>query len=385
MSKNITKSSVLVVNDGNYPLLIDLVPVLVRAGLEIDLVSSGRMLSHSKFIRQFYFEKDKNLIPKLLKKLIDQKEYTLVVITTDALLKMISGADLDENTKLKLLPVMSVNDMPDLYSKVALSKKFEQMGVNTPSFEVIESKPYEKMYETHLNFPVLVKIDSSGAGLGVFECVDQLELSDTIAKIDSYPVLIQEKLNGDSLDASAIYHQGHLIYFSLSKIEKEMYQFGPSSLRKYYDREKYTSTIIHELKTIGKIYKIHGFTNISLINSNGKNYYFEVDIRPNAWINHGCFIGHDCADVLQKYFVEHKTAYSDEFLVPNLIREALLPHYLRISLFELMANQHGVWSLIPKNGWYYIFYRQIKMLKRKIKRNKYSFYPYSQTNPSPYG
>ena len=232
---------------------------------------------------------------------------------------------------------------------------------------------------------MLVKIDSSGAGLGVFECVDQLELSDTIAKIDTYPVLIQEKINGDTLDASAIYHQGHLIYFSLSKIEKEIYKFGPSSLRIYYSREKYTKKIVNELKKIGEIYKIHGFTNIGLISSNGGNYYFEVDIRPNAWINHGFFIGHDCADVLQAYFVGGKSKYSDEGLIPKISQHYLLPHYMRINLFELLLNSFKAWSYIPQYGWHYIYYHKKRMFKKKMKKNIFSFYPYNEETPCPYG
>lgn len=379
-----SKHSVLVVNDGNYPLLVDLIPVLVRAGFEIDLVSSGKMLNQSKFIHQFYFEKDKNLIPQLLKKIIKKNEYKLIVITTDGLLKIISGSDLDEKIKLKFLPVKKLDDIESLYSKIELSKNFVKFGVNTPAFEVLEIKPNQYTYKTNLKFPVFVKIDSSGAGLGVFECANQLELSNTIDKVDVFPILIQEKIDGDTLDASAIYHEGHLIYFTLSKIEKEMYQFGPSSLRTYYDSQHYSQSMINELKLIGEMYKIHGFTNVSLINASGKNYFFEVDVRPNAWINHGKFIGHDCAEVLQKCFSSQKLIYSDEMLMPKINRCYLLPHYLRINLFELLLNRYKVWSYIPQSGWFYIYHHKKRILKRKLKQNKYSFYPYNQQKPSPY-
>jgi hypothetical protein len=170
----------------------------------------------------------------------------------------------------------------------------------------------------------------------------------------------------------------------LSKIEKEMYQFGPSSLRTYYGSEKYNAEVIGELKLIGNKLKIHGFTNISLINSRNKNYYFEVDVRPNAWINHGYFIGHDCANVLRRYFVEGEQVYKDEMLVPKIGRKYLLPHYLRLNLFELLINRYRVWSCIPKCGCNYIYHHQKRIWRKKMKKNIYSFYPYNERTPSPY-
>jgi glutathione synthase/RimK-type ligase-like ATP-grasp enzyme len=217
-----------------YTLMWSLPQMLTRAGFIIDVISSAPVMNRSKFIRHHaLIPPHLSLLPTIRKKL--NHAYDWIIVTDDDTLIEIAHSSLSLSEKLRLLPLLTENDFSHIYSKIGLSKLFHQKGVCTPDF-LIASNLYEAVEGAQqLGYPVLIKENASGAGLGVFECRRAEEVKYIKPQVFDRPVLLQKKIEGSEYDLSALYFEGKLIHFSRSKIEKRCCNpFGASSVRRYY-------------------------------------------------------------------------------------------------------------------------------------------------------
>ena len=193
--------------------------------------------------------------------------YSLIVIGDDNTLKKILNSDLSAEEKVKLLPIQAIKNLDHVYSKIGLSKVFREFGINTPAFCIAKNKSELKKSVEFLGYPVLVKIDSSGGGFGVFECSSNVDVEVFLSKLHTYPVLIQKKIQDVELDLSGIYQNSELINFSYSRIERVNGKFGASVLKTYVKIAHLQKDIFDELNLLGKALGANGFVNIACIQS----------------------------------------------------------------------------------------------------------------------
>lgn len=121
-------------------------------------------------------------------------------------------------------------------------------------------------------------------------------------------------------------------------------------MRIYSPLSAVDESLFCELAHIGKVLGVHGFTNTSCIQSNGRRFYFEVDIRPNVWVDFPKYFGEDPAERIQQWFSQkNKLSYPVPAL-PNQPSQILLPYFMRLKWFELLFNRYNVWAYMPKNN-----------------------------------
>jgi hypothetical protein len=363
MDENRSMTALLIGRD--YTLAWTLPQMLSRAGFCVDVISSSLLMKSCKFVRNCdIVPLNQSLLPTITQRM--RKGYDWIIITEDGTLTEILKSNLSVEDKLKLLPVQKEENFIHLYSKIGLSQVFSAQGVNTPPFFVAKNLTEALLGASQLGYPILLKCDSSGGGGGVFECNAPSDFSSIKVKIFDKPILVQKKISGIEIDLSALYLGKDLIHFSYAKVEKVcLNKFGPSSLRTYRPLSAINAQIFHELGHIGKVLGAHGFTNIGCIQSDDSRFYFEVDMRPNVWIELPRCFGEDPSIRIQKWFsCKEKLSYPIPALL-NQPSQVLIPYFLRLKRFELLFNRYNVWKFIPKDDW--------KLVARLLIKRTFSF------------
>jgi hypothetical protein len=337
--------------------------LLTRTGFAVDIISVNDSLKHNKSIRNHVFAQTNDI---LVRAAFDQarKHYSLVVVTDDPTLGAILHSDLPEEEKAKLLPVISIEHLGHIFSKIGLSLLLDKSGVNTPGYAIARDEQELKVSLAMLGYPAIVKLDSSTGGRGVFECANESDLRAIASKPHIYPVLAQKKIKGSEVSFEAFYQNGALIHFACSTVERYQYRFGPTSVRRYTQLAFLEKEIFDELGLLGKALGADGFVNISSIRSeqDGRLYFFEADMRPNLWIDHAKYFGDDWAFAIRRYFLSgEKVAcpYPGDQRYPAQI---MLSHYSRIGLTDLILNRYRIWKHLPDNYLSITLYTRIWVL-----------------------
>jgi hypothetical protein len=157
-------------------------------------------------------------------------------------------------------------------------------------------------------------------------------------------------LKGIELDLSALYFKGELIHFSYSEIEKaSSNRFGPSSVRLYRPLCYVEEQMFLELTHIGKALGAHGFANISCMQSEGNRFYFEADMRANAWVNTPRFFGEDPAIRIKNWLIRGERLHCPAPHLPNQPFSIRIPYFLRLKWTEVLFNRYRVWKYIPSD------------------------------------
>jgi len=330
-------------------LVIAMPALLNRAGFNVDAITSYSLLEKSKFISNF----EHSVIPQDLIKIVAQKnlnDYDFIVICDDLTLENILNSDLSLEQKLQLLPVKNQENFTHLFSKIGLSKILSESGVTTPEFLVTTTIDEALFAAEKLQYPVMIKVDSSGGGWGVFECKNSCDVKKIEARFFKSPLLVQKKIEGSELDLSGFYREGKLIYFTHSKIEKvSKNKFGPSLLRTYEQLGNIDRSVFLEMQKLGEALGADGFINISCIKSaiDKKRYFIEADMRPNSWVEFGKFLGDDPAQRISKWFLNGETMQYPLPVNNDYPEKLILPYYLRLSALEILFNRYSVWKYLP--------------------------------------
>ncbi|HSX10871.1 MAG TPA: hypothetical protein VLF94_04055, partial [Chlamydiales bacterium] len=280
--------------------------LLTRAGFSVDAIISSPLMKRCKFLRNcFLVPHTRSLIPTIAEKM--NKGYDWIVITEDGPLTEVLESNLSVEDKLKILPVQAPENFIHLYSKIGLSKVFSDQGVPTPPSAVAKTITEALSEANRLGYPILLKQDSSGGGSGIFEAHSAADLKTLQPQFFQKPVLVQKQIPGIEVDLSPLYFHGKLIHFNYAKIEKTTSRFGPSSVRTYSPLSRVDEQVFRELAHIGKVLGAHGFVNMSCIESEGRRFYFEADMRPNAWVEFPRFFSEDPAIRIRNWFLNKET------------------------------------------------------------------------------
>lgn len=351
--------------------------LLFRAGFEIDAVSSNQLLKENKFLSDYKFYSDKqSMLVHLIKKNLDV--YDFIIPCDDQTLKNILDSSLAVVEKLKLLPVQAAENLKHISSKIGLSCALLEGGVVTPDFVVAGNFTEAVAAGEKLGYPLMLKIDFSGGGNGVFKCESASDLASIPQENFNLPLLVQKKISGEELDLSGIYRSGKLVTFSYSTIKKVIgNEFGPSSVRVYEQLGNVSEDVFLEMKKLGKVLGANGFVTISAIKSSGgKIYFIEADMRPNVWVEMAKFIGDDPAKKLQKWFLQERSQVAKlqypQPLNKKFPTKLLIPYFARLSVAEILTNRYNVWKFMLKEDrefvlrflYQQIFFKVFRTIKR---------------------
>jgi hypothetical protein len=338
----------LVVGVNDY-MIWPLPRLLARAGFAVDSVEVSGVLRHSRFVRHAHRVNHIKNIPAFADDLNRKRPrpYDLVVIADDPTLTAFVERE-QQGTQSGLLPVIAGSSHAHLHSKIGLSRRLSECGVQTPRFGVARCRDEAATIAGALGYPVFVKRDAGSGGHGVYKCND----AGAIAALNVFdqPVLIQKAIAGAEHRVSAAFFDAQLVHFDYADAVRSLANFGPTIVRTYYPSALVDPAVFGELGALARALGAHGFANISLIDAadGSGRYYFECDMRPNAWADFAPYFGEDPADRIRAWFAE-RTPLTREAAVATSNRKAPLtiPHFLRLSFFELATNYRGVWRYVP--------------------------------------
>lgn len=324
--------------------------VLNNAGFIVDAIFANQQLCHNSRIRNRHQVSLVEFVAKI--KEIKIADYNLIVVCDDQTLKIILNSDLEEEIKLKILPVINEKFFSHIFSKIGLARALEKASVAIPPFAIANNLLETIQKAEEIGYPIILKIDCSSGGSGVFQCENKEYIEMLPAKTFENPVLIQKKIIGTELDLSAIYFEQKLIHFSCAKPDKSMYKFGPSKLRTYYQIANIGQEIFHDMVNLGKALGANGFVNISAIKSfeDNKLYFFEADMRPNVWIDSSKFVGDNASQRIKNWFEKGEFMKDLPKIDNSYPKKMKIPYLFRLRNFEILFNRYNVWNFFLKEN-----------------------------------
>lgn len=323
--------------------------LLDRAGFAVDVLTSSLRFTtrHARRLRKVH--SPELLVPTALT--LDLDSYDLVVVADDPTLREIMTAKVPDAHKLRLLPVCDVEGFGHVGSKVGLSHVLKDAGISTPGFSVIHDETQLDTMVASLSEPVMLKIDQSGGGSGVFligpgEPDVKAVVEDLKRRSQVFPLLAQQHIEGDLLDLSSFYQFGELVCTSYSVVDAVVSNaYGPSSVRTYSQLSIVPDEVFQLLRDLGRALSAHGFVNIACIRevTTGKLYIIEADMRPTVWVDYARYLGDDHAVAIRRYFDGGKallTPFPTNLQYPQRRR---IPYVFRLTPWEVITNAHHVW------------------------------------------
>jgi len=342
----------LVVGDFGLQLdsAIEICSLLKRSGFSVDIVTGNPKSKFLRAVRECVLVKRLEDIPRTSLRQAQKCSYDLVVVLDDLSLKAIKESDLSLSDKLILLPVVGEEGLRHIGSKIELSQILNRVGIRTPDFAIAADEGELAAKVKALGYPALVKVDFSSAGDGIFQCDKESDIGFIGKRIEQWPVLVQQMIEGTDIDLSAFYQNSELVFFNHSMIDRhETSKFSPGTVRTFVPLHRVEPEIFDELRALGKALGADGFANITCVRSasDQRRYFFEADMRPNVWLNHPRYLGDDPASYVSRYFSDAEVLTHPPAPGKGAPDQAVLPYFPRMKAWDLLTNRYKCWSYLP--------------------------------------
>ena len=279
---------------------------------------------------------------------VRENSYRAVVLCDDRTINLVLDSDLPVEDKLALLPVVSTGNFAHLSSKIGLSMIFEQCGIRSPDFSVIENKRQLSDAVLKMGFPLIIKGDRSGGGKQTVDILNESDFKTVLTSFDFFPAILQRKVAGELIGIEAFYQDGELISFSYSEVlETTENEFSPSVLRHYHQTGSIDPSVQQELEDIGRALGADGFANIScILTERNERYYFEADMRPTAWVAHSSYFGDALPSKIRNFLMDGTRPACLTTLDERYPATMNMPLFIRMKPWEILINRYSVWKYI---------------------------------------
>lgn len=325
--------------------------LLCRAGFACDAIASDPRLARSGFFRQVW---PFGLPPRWIEAALGWHFRTggLVVPCNDDLVREARDAAIDEAAKCRLLPVSGPEHLGHVGSKVGLARALEKAGVAAPRFVVVDSSAMLVAACESFGYPLLMKVDESGGGEGVFPCRSRAEAEAIAARSLRLPLLLQEWVDGGLIDLSGFFRGGRPVHF-VHNLYLDMVggRFGVSRRRRYTRLALLERTVFDDLSRFAAALGLDGFANISAVRRrvDGRLLFIEADLRPNVWVEASRLFGDDPAPAIRRCFDEGRVLGWPPPHGPGPSAVDLV-YPFRLGGWDLITNRHGVWRTFGEHA-----------------------------------
>lgn len=255
------------------------------------------------------------------------------------------------------MPLSKIENRSLLGSKAGFSALCAKYGILTPAFLIYDEQMTEERILSVMKFPFMMKVDQSEGGYGVFLCHDEDEFREKFRGVaNKHHLVFQQFIKGYDVNVEVLYRDGELLVQSYSRTMKIMGSFGVSTQRLYYNNAQ----ILPELIRIGRSLGLNGFGNVVFMfdEATCAHYLIEIDLRPNAWMNYGRYLGNDFSKAVAgivsgtKGVMVADKRYDDTrkliLLYKKDVQRCLLEKDIK-GLFGWFTNRDGRWQFIPRH------------------------------------
>ena len=283
--------------------------------------------------------------------------YDWIIPGDDIVLRLLNEAIDEEPLFYKMMPLSKIENRSLLGSKAGFSALCAKYGILTPAFLIYDEQMTEKHILSVMKFPFMMKVDQSEGGYGVFLCHDEDEFREKFRGVaNKHHLVFQQFIKGYDVNVEVLYRGGELLVQSYSRTTKIMGSFGVSTQRLYYNNAQ----ILPELIRIGRSLGLNGFGNVVFMfdEATSLHYLIEIDLRPNAWMNYGRYLGNDFSKAVAGIVAgtkgvmvadkRHDDTRKLILLYKKDVQRCLLEKDIK-GLFGWLTNRDGRWQFIPRH------------------------------------
>lgn len=349
---------VLLADFANSDISAEIPYLFKKAGCLVDIFCNKEswLLKNSQWDKWVPSPTNEDLYAKQLQQLASSLNYDWIVLADDAALRIMNGATANPVLAKKILPLSKLENRGLLGTKALLSELCEKHGIITPPFAIFNNRTLPNILAQKTGFPLVLKINQSGAGSGVFYCKDEDALVKNLGAItekDKNNLVFQKYIKGDNIAVEALYKNGSLLAYACSAVVETMgHEFNVSMVRNFHPRPEIEPILSHIGATLG----INGFGTLTFIFEKDTQKYFllEADLRPQTWFRLSKLSGVDFSQGIQNY-LNNTTALIRPAHPGKIIRHFNRELSLHIKqnnfggLFKWLTNIGGRWKSVP---WY---------------------------------
>lgn len=362
---------VLIADYGNYDSLVGIPHLFRTAGCAVDIYSRKESwLLENKYISDhFLAPDDPSSYAAGLGALAESGRYDWIVLGDDFAARFVARHIRDDALFSKLAQLIKPENRQLLGSKAGLSLLCSEYGIPTPAYAFLWEGADSALCAEKVSFPLLLKVDESAGGSGVFRCENPEELSAVLLRIeeaDKENLVLQKYIVGENIAVEALYKRGALVTYAYSIVTKTLRgEFGVSSERRYVPRPE----IEERLGRIGEAFGLHGFSSMTFIYDGSEHYLVEADLRPQAWCPLAVLAGTDFSLGIREFLSDEPAFLRPLFLSGK--KEIVLRHFPRDIFWYLERKKYlGFWLWLrnAEGRWYVISWHDARLLRRTLFR-----------------
>ena len=358
---------VLFISYMNWDSLMEIPHLLKKGGCTVDLfcTADSWVLDNDAYEHAYIAEQDpENFCEKLLNYLkLYKNNYQWIIPGDDIIIRILNEKIKDTTLFYKVMPLSKIENRELLGSKKGFSELCTNHGIRTPKYLVYNDKLSIDDIVESVGFPMMVKLDKSEGGFGVFLCNEREELVKTVAGItDRKNMVFQQFIDGHEVNTEILTRNGRLLVYNYSKRLRTIGKFGVSTQRLYSQN----NDLEIELKHISHALGLSGFGNVVFMYSKTDNRYYliEIDLRPNSWMYYGKFTGNDFSQAILR--MKNGNLSLPESPIANKNKETFVALYKKDvyrCIVEKDYKELAKWALNWNGRWKYIPAYDRKTLK----------------------
>jgi glutathione synthase/RimK-type ligase-like ATP-grasp enzyme len=286
--------NILLISVANWDSLIELPALLKNAGctLHIYAAPDSWVLNNDSFDSWIEAPAGSDNIDHLLSFLEQNAgKYDWIIPGDDIAVRLLNDRITDEGLFYKVMPLTKIENRAVLGSKAGFVEICNKYGIKTPRQLVYNDTQTLEEAGNYIGYPLIVKVDESEGGYGVFKCRNLEELTSRLKEVPRKNLVLQQMINGEDINTEVLYKDGVLMVYNYSRSITVMKDFGVSTRRLF----EHNTDLDAVLEKMGQDIGLNGFGNVVFMRDTktGEYYLIEIDMRPNSWMYYGRFTGND--------------------------------------------------------------------------------------------
>ena len=339
---------VLIISYANWDSLMELPAVFKNAGCIVDVfaIKNAWALKNSFHDKWIESVEDETIFLNQLFEYVQKSgdEYNWIIPGDDIILRLLNDKIQDEQLFYKFLPLTKIENRELLGSKAGFSILCQKYNIKTPKYKIYDKTESIQSISSYMGYPLMMKVDKSEAGIGVFKCNSEEELLNNFSQIAVKDnIVFQQFIEGYDINMEVLYKDGELMVYSYAKILKILGKYGLSTQRLFCKN----TDIREQLVQVGRSFGLNGFASVAFMYNelDKQHYLFEVDIRPNSWLYYGKFTGNDFGEGIKRIANgDLSLVVPDEKIFP---KEIIIWHYKKdMARLIVEKDLKGLWHWI---------------------------------------
>jgi len=343
----------------NWDSLMEIPAVLKNGGCNVDIfcTKDSWVLNNKFYENAIIADADGDTFVNELLAYIEKNKdrYDWIIPGDDIIIRLLNEKITSEEVFYKIMPLTKIQNRDILGSKKGFQELCDLYNIKAPRYMIYNEGLAPAQISEYMGYPLMIKMDKSEGGFGVFLCENETEMIANLAKVtDKTNLVFQQYITGYEVNTELLCKDGELIVYNYSKRLKTIGKFGVSTQRVYFQNTELET----ELQRMAKCLGLNGFGNVVFMYSEAEkaHYLIEVDVRPNSWMYYGKFTGNNFSHGVSKIvnndltLLKQDSKFATKKTIVCLYKKDMYRCLLEKDFKEILkwlTNGDGRWRFIP--------------------------------------